>query len=132
MGSSAGTWVEIANVQLELGSVATPFEQRPVGLELSLCQRYYQTTVDGATDRRGFFGFGGTVNPTQAQGSALFKVDMRVTPSVVITGSDIHGVAPLTNPVATIILKSGFYRILNDTDIAGKIITAGYTADAEL
>lgn len=29
-------------VQLEEGSVATPFENRPYGLELSLCQRYYQ------------------------------------------------------------------------------------------
>ena len=29
-------------VQLEEGSVATPFEQRPYGLELSLCQRYYE------------------------------------------------------------------------------------------
>ena len=31
----------IRDVQLEEGSVATPFEQRPYGLELSLCQRYY-------------------------------------------------------------------------------------------
>ena len=30
-------------VQLEEGSVATPFELRPIGLELSLCQRYYET-----------------------------------------------------------------------------------------
>ena len=35
----------LANVQLEEGSVATPFEQRPYGLELSLCQRYYQTDL---------------------------------------------------------------------------------------
>ena len=32
----------VTNVQLELGSKATPFEQRLYGLELSLCQRYYQ------------------------------------------------------------------------------------------
>jgi hypothetical protein len=37
---------EIANVQLEEGSVATPFEQRPYGLELSLCQRYYWQYVN--------------------------------------------------------------------------------------
>ena len=30
------------NIQLEEGTVATPFEQRPIGLEFSLCQRYYQ------------------------------------------------------------------------------------------
>ena len=32
----------ITNIQLEEGSVATPFEQRPYGLEMSLCQRYYE------------------------------------------------------------------------------------------
>jgi hypothetical protein len=29
------------DAQLELGSIATPFEQRPIGTELALCQRYY-------------------------------------------------------------------------------------------
>ena len=33
----------ITDIQLEEGSVATPFEQRPYGLELSLCQRYYSS-----------------------------------------------------------------------------------------
>ena len=36
----------VTGFQLEPGPVATPFEQRPTGLELSLCQRYYQL-VDG-------------------------------------------------------------------------------------
>ena len=34
--------LELANVQLELGSVATDFEHRSYGEELALCQRYYQ------------------------------------------------------------------------------------------
>ena len=34
--------LDIAQVQLEEGSVATPFEVRPIGLELALCQRYAQ------------------------------------------------------------------------------------------
>ena len=33
----------ITGVQLELGDVATPFEHRIYGQELSLCQRYYQS-----------------------------------------------------------------------------------------
>jgi hypothetical protein len=32
----------VSLVQLEEGSVATPFENRPIGTELALCQRYYQ------------------------------------------------------------------------------------------
>jgi hypothetical protein len=38
----ANTNIDITGVQLEEGSVATPFEQRPIGTELALCQRYYQ------------------------------------------------------------------------------------------
>lgn len=36
----SGALYQVQEVQLEEGSVATPFEQRPYGLELSLCQRY--------------------------------------------------------------------------------------------
>ena len=31
----------LAGVQLEVGSSATPFERRPIGTELALCQRYF-------------------------------------------------------------------------------------------
>ena len=36
------TNIDITGVQLEEGPTATPFEHRPIGTELSLCQRYYQ------------------------------------------------------------------------------------------
>lgn len=48
LGSQAGTF-DFAQIQVEEGSVATPFEQRPIGLELSLCERYYQTGSYGGT-----------------------------------------------------------------------------------
>ena len=40
--TTAGADWYLTGVQLEEGTVATPFEHRPIGMELSLCQRYYQ------------------------------------------------------------------------------------------
>lgn len=37
---SVGNYFDVTGVQLEVGPVATPFEQRPIGMELALCQRY--------------------------------------------------------------------------------------------
>ena len=37
-----GATFRVSQVQLELGSNATQFEWRPYGMELQLCQRYYQ------------------------------------------------------------------------------------------
>ena len=42
---------KIALVQLEAGSVATPFETRSVGQELALCQRYYHRIFPGAVSK---------------------------------------------------------------------------------
>jgi hypothetical protein len=49
VGTNGATFY-LTGVQLEVGSVATPFERRPYGAELALCQRYYRirTTPAGA------------------------------------------------------------------------------------
>lgn len=41
--------VDIWGVQVEKGSIATEYEQRFIGTELDLCQRYYQKSYDYAT-----------------------------------------------------------------------------------
>jgi hypothetical protein len=64
----------LQNVQLEPGTVATPFEQRAIGLELSLCQRYYWRGGNGSP---GIFNTSST-----ARYSVIFPVTMRVAPTI--------------------------------------------------
>ena len=47
--TTAGDFLYLAGVQLEAGSVATPFERRPYGTELQLAQRYYQKSYNDST-----------------------------------------------------------------------------------
>jgi hypothetical protein len=51
-----GNIFAITGVQLETGTVATPFERRHFGAELALCQRYYQYQL---TDARTYGNAGG-------------------------------------------------------------------------
>jgi hypothetical protein len=69
---TGGTW---DRVQLEPGTVATPFERRQYGQELALCQRYYET---GTIWR--YAGYNGT------DGSAVYwKAVKRVSPILTVT-----------------------------------------------
>ena len=48
--TDSGTFTfDIAQVQLETGTVATPFEHRSYGEELALCQRYYEKSYSSGT-----------------------------------------------------------------------------------
>ena len=40
---------QITDVQIEEGTIATPFERQPIGAELALCQRYYEKSYDLTT-----------------------------------------------------------------------------------
>jgi hypothetical protein len=64
----------LANIQLEFGKVATPFEYRSYGEELALCQRYYHTL------RSGIFGVATAVSTIAFTYSS--PVTMRVTPTI--------------------------------------------------
>jgi hypothetical protein len=62
----------LTGVQLEVGSVATPFEHRSYGEELALCQRYYQRKSDGMAT---------SSNTTTALSSFEFRHVMRANPT---------------------------------------------------
>lgn len=72
----------IGDVQLEVGSVATTFEQRPYGLELALCQRYYCTISLAAS----VYSIAGYAQSATTAYSAVtqYPVPMRVQPTVTL------------------------------------------------
>jgi hypothetical protein len=78
------TWY-VTGVQLEVGSVATPFERRPFGAELSLCQRYFQTFGTPGNE----MSFAATRWTTNTIAFSFPKITtMRIaTPTVTATGN---------------------------------------------
>jgi hypothetical protein len=87
LGQQSGTF-DIAQVQIEPGAVATPFEQRPIGTELALCQRYYEIIRVSAGQYNATAGNACTV-------SVPFKVSKRAAPTLatktVLVSSNVFG-----------------------------------------
>lgn len=79
----------IAGVQLEAGSVATPFENRTIQQELSLCQRYYEYGIafalafasGGSITQKALFPFK-TVKRTSSPSSSLSVISGGATSPV--------------------------------------------------
>jgi hypothetical protein len=89
LGQQSGTF-EIAQVQVEPGPVATPFERRPIGLELALCQRYYCETR--ATAR-----FYSAINSQANENQVYWPAEMRGTPATTIsTGGSRQNIASVS------------------------------------
>lgn len=78
----------LSRVQLEPGTVATPFEPRPYGMELSLCQRHYQFATVYVPDSASL--------PT----NWLFKVSMRAIPTIAGGGAGYTAIFVNTEGVA--------------------------------
>ena len=85
VGTNGATFY-ITGVQLEAGSVATPFEQRLYGQELINCQRYYQKfiSVNGAYCT---FGTGHIDSATAGYGTIVLPVTTRAAATFGSSGS---------------------------------------------
>ena len=99
-GGSAAWDLNISNIQLELGSVATDFEHRSYGEELRLCQRYfyrYQGTTQeriynenaGATAKWWFLTF----PEMRTTPTATFSSGWTSSSSIVVIGGTINSMS---------------------------------------
>jgi len=89
LGQQSGTF-DIAQVQLEEGSAATPFEQRPIGTEENLCYRYYYKIFPNAVTKS-LTLMANASTSTRGWGDVVFPVPMRTEPTALETsGTPSH------------------------------------------
>ena len=117
---------EITGVQLEVGSVATDFEHRSFGHEMSLCERYFQRIPRNPSDGYGSICNGRAESTSEAELIVTFP-EMRATPTIAKSGNlrILHG--GTAKGVASIALLHGarttvFFRA---TISGNAILTAG-------
>jgi len=79
VGGATSDYWQITGVQLEVGSVATPFEHRSYGDELARCQRYYCKMVAGANHAG--FGVGWVRGDDHVRVLIQFPKTMRAAPT---------------------------------------------------
>jgi hypothetical protein len=99
--------LNLTGVQLEVGSVATPFERRQYGQELALCQRYCYVVKGSGT--YGAMTTGGYVTNagTSARAVLPYPVIMRTSPTVTFSAAATFLVQGSSNYTVTAIALGG-------------------------
>jgi len=81
-------WI-MAGFQVEVGSVATPFEHRSFGEELHLCKRYYNLLTTGSASK--YMSMASAYNTAQVTGVIQLNPTMRATPTIdIVSGTNYY------------------------------------------
>jgi hypothetical protein len=122
ISTNAATWY-VTGVQLEVGSVATPFSRAggTVQGELALCSRYYYrfTSVNTTATYR-YYCMGQAVSSTGAYSALSLPVPMRTTPSFNASTTSLLAATGANNSINTL-SSIGPDQLTND--VAGIAIT---------
>ena len=150
--TASGSTKTLGLVQVEAGTVFSPFEYRLRGEELALCQRYFeksyaQADAPGtATDNGAVYGGAGTGGTALTTGfimsSARFVVTKRATPTIVTydrsgnankVGADDTASLAYNNQTAQVATTSeSGTRVSRAGGNNANLIVFHYVADAEL
>lgn len=112
--------MDFSNIQLEEGTMATPFEHRPYPLELMMCQRYYETGT-------GYIVSYANSGTAIQRGNVYFKTNKRTVPTFAVGGAS--GTATSPTP-ALAFTDMGVVSIASSG--AGQDCSFIYTASAEI
>jgi hypothetical protein len=124
--SNASATFYVTGVQLEVGSVATPFERRDYGRELAMCQRYYWK-ITGSTNVP--FGSGFNSSTTQNEIVTFFPVEMRTAPTALEqSGTASHYRVRHANTDTTCSAVPTFQNASNWLAWSASIVASGLTA----
>jgi hypothetical protein len=124
VGTVNATW-QITGVQLEEGSVATPFERRLYGQELALCQRYCQQYGAGENGQT-YFLVGHVWSTTLCQYAFVPRVPFRTTPSVTTNGTIVNLSANTVITLSSIAVSANDYG--NAMKVDGNMSSSSYTS----
>jgi hypothetical protein len=118
----------LTGVQLEPGPVATPFERRPIGTELALCQRYFFSVAASPVTRSVNYSTGSV----SVYSTYQLPVTMRATPTLTAAG-DINDGAPFTTWQSLLSTGGQSIFLAKDNVPAGQFMDVNtITASAEL
>jgi hypothetical protein len=119
LAAATSNYWQITGVQLEAGSVATPFEFEDISTTLAKCQRYFQKVPDGV-----FSGYGN--GTTEARFTIPLPVTLRSSPTLALSAGTSYawkhnGAATSTNTTLTVLGFNDSYVTFNLPGFSGMV-----------